>query len=409
MKPQADVAVVADADHRHAGRGDAADVVAGRVELELDEQLGDREAELRPVEEERLRRAPADRPHERAAGARRSRPPAALGGPPSVPLVCPPGSGRARAANSRERSKPRSSSSACGRAARGTAPSSARDRGEPAAGAQRQQLVEGPAADRLERPRVLELAAVARGHGARQEDADRASRVTVQSLRLRAERRELAGQSVGVCRADLLDPRVDAVAVRLDAALELRRACARAARRPRRRCSSRAGRSGRRRGSRAEDLREPAARGAAEELELEQAVLRDRVARAPPGVVVASPVDARHAEGVARDLDAVARALDVARLVELRRLAAGSARTARSGRSGAATRCRPRARGSRRTRSGRAAARSPPSPLEPSPCSARRRERARRGGPTCSPASPPASRPADYASGRDRGPSVRAP
>ena len=51
-----DVAVVADRDQRHARRGDAAHVVAGRVHLELDEQLGDRVAELRPVEHERAAR-----------------------------------------------------------------------------------------------------------------------------------------------------------------------------------------------------------------------------------------------------------------------------------------------------------------------------------------------------------------
>ena len=69
--------------HRHARRRDAADVEPGPVDLELDEQLGDLEAELRPVEERRggvaLARIahmfePPGRPSARIAVSRGGRP-----------------------------------------------------------------------------------------------------------------------------------------------------------------------------------------------------------------------------------------------------------------------------------------------------------------------------------------------
>ncbi len=71
---------------------------------------------------------------------------------------------------------------------------------------------------------------------------------------------------------------------------------------------------------RAEDLGETAAGRAAEELELEETVLSDRVADTPPGVGVAVGGDGRHAVGVARDRDAGTRRFGRPRLVEQLRL-----------------------------------------------------------------------------------------
>jgi hypothetical protein len=58
---------VADPDKRDARRGHAAHVVARSVDLELDEQLRDLEAELRAVEQRGAAAPVADRPHVRAA------------------------------------------------------------------------------------------------------------------------------------------------------------------------------------------------------------------------------------------------------------------------------------------------------------------------------------------------------
>ncbi len=62
---------MADADQGNAGGADAVDLgKLGRVELELDEELGHGEAELRPVVEVGLAVVGVlHRPHERAAGA----------------------------------------------------------------------------------------------------------------------------------------------------------------------------------------------------------------------------------------------------------------------------------------------------------------------------------------------------
>ena len=94
----------------------------------------------------------------------------------------------------------------------------------------------------------------------------------------------------------------------------------------------------------AEDLREPAGRRAAEELELEEPVLGDRVAGAPPHALLVLGPDVGDAERVAGDLHVRARLLGLAGLVERRRLAPEVDEQRRLVVRGAASRCRTRRR-----------------------------------------------------------------
>ena len=130
-------AVVADPHHRHAGRAHSADVLHRRVQLELHEQLGDRVAQLRAVEQERvagalgaavarlaplaldLLRRPPDAPHVRAAAGQ---------DPARLALARRQRRRRARAASGPPRTaasagRRRAPASRCGPAARGTGPS----------------------------------------------------------------------------------------------------------------------------------------------------------------------------------------------------------------------------------------------------------------------------------------------
>ena len=98
-----DVAVVARADHRHAGRRHAAQVDARRVELELEQLLGRVEAELRAVEEvARGRPAPAEGEHDEPPSFAPSVERESRGGPPiAVGFSAAVGNGRSFAKRER--------------------------------------------------------------------------------------------------------------------------------------------------------------------------------------------------------------------------------------------------------------------------------------------------------------------
>ena len=226
--------------------------------------------------------------------------------------------------------------------------------------AQRQQLGRTPS-----RPSALSARALASsspsalGHRAREEDADRARvahRPVVGHARP-APRTRPAGRRVG---AHVGDPGVDAVAVGLEARLELGRQLVELLSSSAARVEVPARDQVVVEVAPAEDLRQAALGGAAEELELEEPVLGDRVAGAPPGVVrrsgrviagtpyssrvivtpgAASPSSPRLVEQ--RVLEAEADE-QLGLVVEVRRAGAGRRR-----------------RRPRRSRSGRAAARCP--------------------------------------------------
>jgi hypothetical protein len=314
---------VADADEWDPRRADAANArQLGRVQLELDEELGDREAELGPVELVGALAA-GDRPHERAPGAGDD--PAQVGA----------GFGGRRLAGSRHRAVggvrdraqvgvveelagPAEADLLVAPAAPGLGREGAvrLRHADPPAG--RPHRVQGREVARLHRGQrlcVLELDAIAGGDRAGEEDTDAGGVLEGPVVQRDAEGGELAGEVVRV-RPDVLDPGVDPVAVGLRAGAQ-------------------------RVGElvdhpvdlgvgvivatgdqvvvevgRAEDLGEPAGGRALEQLELEEAVLGDRVADAPPAVVLALRGYRGDAVRVADDVHSGPRRLGFAGLAE---------------------------------------------------------------------------------------------
>jgi len=187
---------VADGEDRDPWRGDAADVQPRRVHLELDEQLRDREAELRRAAEERPAARRADRVAVRAAA----------GGRGGQHLARDP--------------QPAHEPARAGEADPLVAPRAARLGGEQPVGARHgdhgigradgDQPVEAGRAERAQDARVAQLAAVAAGDGACElhADADGVERRPRREVQI--QQGDLARDERGVrARAD--DPGVDAL------------------------------------------------------------------------------------------------------------------------------------------------------------------------------------------------------
>ena len=219
------------------------------------------------------------------------------------------GAGRGSAACAGSRSARRAG---CGRAGRGSAPS---ERGtvEPrpcgATGQQGVEVLRGPIAARssaLASSRPSPEGTVrARKTPTRARVAQRPG-----SIGRSARATNSPGMLGEAGTGDVLDPGVDPVAVGLGAGAQRRRESRRSSSRSRRRCSSRGGRSGRRRGRsepRISASRPPVARRNSSSWKRRSC--GDRVADAPPGVVVAAAGDRRDAVGVADDHDARPRRL----------------------------------------------------------------------------------------------------
>ncbi len=172
------------------------------------------------------------------------------------------------------------------------------------------------APDRAQALEVVELAAVAAGHGAGEQDADRGG-VLERPVADRqvADGGELPGH-VARRRAHVGDPRVDPVAVGGEAGPQRRRELGELLVELGRRVVVAAGDDVVVDVVLAEDLGQVALGGAAEELELEEPVLGHRVAGAVPGVLVGGAVDRRHAVGVAGDPHAGPRRAAAGRLLE---------------------------------------------------------------------------------------------
>ena len=297
-----DVVVAADADQRQSRRGHAAGVEAGPMNLELGELLGDLEAELRAVEQPRTAAAPAHRPGVGAAVEQRR--------------------GRGRPAGRTQPAQELLRALVAGllvlpRAARvgREAALGGRDGGDLVRPAQRQQPVEALGAELAQRLPVLELATVAARDRARELDADRGGVDRAPRRQLEAEQHELVRPQRRV-GAQLSEPQVDAVGVRVEARAQARRQGLEVAPQLGQRVVVAAGHDVALQPALAEHLGEPALGAAPEQLELHEPVLRHRIADAAPQGAVVAGAHVRHAVGVARDRHARQGRLGRPRLVE---------------------------------------------------------------------------------------------